>query len=134
MNNRARVFASMWNEKWFGFWAEEAELLKMTFSLDNHVDRDWNPAYRARLLDYLRSSPVAIVAQAQKVKCGLCDDQISNSCYRSDGELLWGNSLSHFVEKHAFIIPDIFVAHIRSRNYSPPISLLAPVQNLPWPK
>lgn len=134
MNNQAHHFASSWTEKWFGFWAEEAALSGVPFSLENHVDDDWNPADKMMLLAYLRASPVAIFAQTHNVKCGLCDVEVRNSCYQSDGFLLWDAALVHLVDKHSFVIPDLFVAHIRSRDYVAPTSLVTAVMDLPWPK
>lgn len=133
MNNQARGFAEQWKEKWFGFWADEAEFTSKPFSLENHVDASWLPDDRDLLIGYLKTAPIVAMLQRQKDKCGLCEEAISNSCYRSDGELLWHDSLAHFVEKHAFVLPDLFVKHIRLANHTPPQSCLIDLDDLPWP-
>lgn len=134
MNNQATEFATLWEQKWFGFWADEASLTNAPFSLENHIDVDWNPEDRNLLIDYLKHAPIAIAAQTQKVKCGLCEEKVNSSSYRSDGELLWHDSLAHLIEKHSFVLPHNFVEHIRSMGYVPPASFSIPVQDLPWPK
>jgi hypothetical protein len=106
----------------------------MQFSLTNHVDESWRVPDLEQLLLYLKSSPIAIAAQEKQVKCGLCHESISLSCYRSDGEWLWTDSLAHLVEKHFFVLPDTLVRHIRDKNYKQPTTLSIPIDKLPWPQ
>lgn len=133
MNEKARKFAREWSKKWFGFWGREEQLTKEKFSLENHTDSTWMPDDRAKIIAYLNNTPVAIVAQTADVECGLCDEIVYDSCYRYDGEWLWPDSLAHLVEKHFFILPDLFVNHIRKNKYKcpdfPPVS----IGDLPWP-
>lgn len=134
MNIQARSLAEHWTEKWYGFWADEAALTGIPFTFDRHVDRDWNPEDKNLLVRYLNSSPIAVVAPMQNVKCGYCDEKVTTSCYRSDGELLWPDSLGHLIEKHFFVLPEVFVLHIRLMKYIPPSSVSVAVETLPWPK
>lgn len=133
MNTKAIELALAWKEKWYGFWADEARILGRAFSLDEHVDATWQPEDITELIYYLKNSAIAIVAQTPKVKCGLCDELMHSSCYRSDGELLWCDSLPHLLEKHAFVLPDNFVNHIRQHQYQPPTSFSTAWTDLPWP-
>jgi hypothetical protein len=133
MNTKARDFASAWRKRWFGFWGDEEQAMSRPFSLSEHVDETWAPNDLKRLIHYIRSAPVAVVAQAPEAKCGLCDQMIHLSCYRSDGEWLWPDPLAHWVEKHSFVLPDALVDHIRSKKYVPPESLSTAIDKLPWP-
>lgn len=133
MNNKAREIANTWDKKWFGFWGDEEKVTMHPFSIDDHVDSSWMPSDREKLVHYLRSSPVAIMAQVGDSKCGLCNELITGSCYRSDGEWLWTDDLAHMVEKHFFILPDSFVNHIREKSYMPPESISVSISDLPWP-
>lgn len=133
MNEKARNFARKWPVKWFGFWGKELDVTKEDFSLDSHVDPTWLPDDRIQLIEYIRNSPIVVVTQNSEGKCGLCDAIVLDSCYRSDGEWLWIDSLAHLVEKHFFILPNLLVEHIRSHRYKYPDSITTSIKDLPWP-
>lgn len=133
MNQQAREFARDWQHRWFGFWGLEGEATGRQFALNDHTDPSWAPPDLAQLVSYLRSAPAAVVAQQPPAKCGFCEELLHVSTYRSDGALLWSDALAHLVEKHAFVLPDFWVEHIRRANYAAPSRLTAPVDQLPWP-
>lgn len=133
MNSAAIEFAKSWNQKWFGFWAEEAELTREPFSLANHVDPTWVPFDIYRLIGYLRDAPLALAAQSPATKCAFCEELESASAYRSDGEWLWPDPLAHLVERHSFVLPNRLVEHIRNKGYTAPEKISIPWQQLPWP-
>ena len=133
MNLRAREFAKKWQEKWFGFWADEERVRSQPFSWEDHIDESWHPEDRDKLIDYLRNAPIALVAQQKAKKCPLCGDPIFGSCYRSDGDWLWTDPVAHYVGKHRCILPDRLVEHIRSKHHRPPTNISSNFKVLPWP-
>jgi hypothetical protein len=128
-----RELASSWDRNWYGFWAHEDLVTGRNFVFDEHIDES-PPADIGKLLSYLKNAEMAIAAQAQPQKCLHCGGMVNNSVFRSDGVFLWPDSLTHFVEVHAFVLPDRLVGHIRAERYLPkPLGDL-PVSALPWPK
>jgi hypothetical protein len=133
VSQQAREFARDWKHCWFGFWGLEGEATGRPFALNDHTDPSWAPTDLAQLVSYLKSCPIAVAAQQSPVKCGFCDQLLNVSTYRSNGTLVWSDSLAHLVEKHAFVLPDAWVEQIRRANYVAPSVLTIPADQLPWP-
>jgi hypothetical protein len=133
VNQQAREFARDWKHLWYGFWGLEGEATGRQFELNDHTDVTWAPADLHELVSFLRSCPIAVAAQQPPAKCGFCDELLHVSTYRSDGALVWSDALPHLVEKHAFVLPDAWVEHIRRANYFAPPKLTVSADRLPWP-
>lgn len=133
MNQQARKFADKWKYDWYGFWALEGEATGNKFVLDEHTDSSWAPSDLAEVVSFLKSCPIAVAAQQPPVKCGFCNSLLHVSTYRSDGVLVWPDSLAHLVEKHAFVLPDAWVKRIRQAGYVVPAELSVTADQLPWP-
>lgn len=132
MNQRARHVAAEWPHLWAGFF--EQEFAGHAFDLADYVDPSWGPQDIAALLQYLRAAPIALTTSGSQGPCGLCGEIITPSAYHYDGLWLWPDDLSHLVERHAIVLPDKLVAHIRQRGYSPPPFDPAWIGHLPFPR
>src|SRR5215471_636531 len=70
------------------------------------IDPEWDPAVRARIVEYLRTGTLA------RVFCGLswcrfrCATDIVGSAELTDGRFLWPEGLAHYVEHHGVRLPD----------------------------
>jgi hypothetical protein len=133
LSEKARELAATWSENWYGFWAEEADLLGREFDPDDHIDQA-QPEDKDRLVGYLSSAPVVVEMPTSPVNCELCDEALSASIYRSDGDWLWPEALAHWVLIHDFVLPDRLIAHIRGRGYRAPEEIDPDIYSLPWPK
>jgi hypothetical protein len=125
--------AKKWPYKWFDFRGDEEKYVGRFFSLDDYVDTTCPLDIRAKIVSYLSSSPIALVGQVDKRRCGLCEELVHPASYRSDGIWLWPDHLSHDVEKHNFCVPNAMVEDILKRDGIPPETAGVPWQELPWP-
>lgn len=131
--SQARTFANNWTLSWFGLWGFEGNVTGRPFSWDDHIDPTWAPDDLDKLVRYLGTAPVVVAAQEAGANCFKCGEWLQGSAYHSDGVLLWPDDLAHMVEKHHFVLPDAWVAHIRDRGHKAPKWVNTPIDKLPWP-
>jgi hypothetical protein len=125
--------AKTWKYKWYGFWGAEIEYEGREFDLDEYIDDTCSTIIVEKILFYLSNAPIILAAQQPSQKCGLCDEQVYYSVFKSDGIWLWNDSLSHYVANHHFCIPNEMVDHILSSEGIPPVAVDIPLDRLPWP-
>lgn len=77
------------------------------------VDAVWDPTDREIVSDYLRRGFVAR-AYLGRSTCRICGEEVG-SLELSDGEFIWPEGLSHYVEAHSVRLPGCFVAHVERR-------------------
>ncbi|MBP0008724.1 MULTISPECIES: hypothetical protein [unclassified Roseofilum] len=133
MNIKAEKFAHDWKYNWYGFWYAEERHTDQPFDLSAHIDENWLPPDKDKIIEYLKKAPNMVVASNKLKKCHDCEEKINTLVYRSDGVLFWPDCLSHYVEKHCFRLPDRFVHRIRERNYNTPPPDEVDMEALDWP-
>ena len=127
MNNNIE---QSWKHNWFGIWNDDGRDQDFP-DVESAVSMEWCPYDKTKLREYLERCPMVMSCPSGKT-CKLCSIPIS-SCFQSDGEWLWEQSLSHYLEQHFVILPLRMVQHIRTREYSAPTSVEVPTAELPWP-
>jgi hypothetical protein len=78
------------------------------------VDERWEQSTREMVARHLRGGVTIAVAPGLgwcRFRCGI--DTLGASLV-SDGQFLWPEGLSHYVEQHSVRLPEQFVEHIRS--------------------
>jgi len=86
------------------------------------VQPGWRLTDRESLVDYLGSGTYVIgYLGSSSCRFGCCDyyDRLGSQEY-TDGEWVWPGGLSHYVERHAVILPDEFVASASARGWKAP--------------
>lgn len=124
-----------WEYRWFGFFNEPSEEQNAYF-LPNI--EDFQSKKKANDIDkvitYLRNSPNILRSFSIPTNCMFCDKYHGDpNSYYYDGVWLWPEWLIHYVECHDVILPEEFLAHIKSKNYIPVDSVEFTVEGLPWP-
>jgi hypothetical protein len=71
--------AKEWKYKWFGFWGAEQEYEGKSYRIAERVDSTCPIEIREKIV---------LAAQQVSEKCGLCDELLYFSAYRSDGTWL----------------------------------------------
>jgi hypothetical protein len=122
-----------WSYKWYGFCGKEKEYVGRFYTLEDYVDTTCPPDILEKVIAYLSNAPLALVGQVDEISCGLCGELLHPASFRSDGEWLWPDRLSHDVEKHDFCVPNAMVEHILNQNGIPPKDYDVPWEELPWP-
>ncbi len=117
MNPRARAVAASWPHPWVGFYAEE--FTGRPYHEADYVDPTWAPPDLPSILRYMRDTP-GLAISGQGASCPFCGARVEPAFYHYDGAWLWPDDLAHDVERHAVVLPDRFVAHVRRLAYVPP--------------
>jgi hypothetical protein len=125
--------AKNWKYKWYGFWGAEVELEGREYDLDEYIDYTCPTEILEKILFYLSNAPEISSAQQPSQECFFCNEQLYLSVFKSDGVWLWNESLSHYVGKHHFCIPNEMVSHILLSDGIPPTKINIPLDRLPWP-
>jgi hypothetical protein len=126
--------ANEWDFKWYGFFgAEEANGIK-PFILEDYLDYSCPSEVKRKIVYYLRKSPVYLFSfETTRSKCK-CGDFLCTGLFRADGIWLWPDSLSHVVEKHNICIPNKMLKQILDVEGVPPTEIIAPNDQITWPK
>ena len=82
-------------------------------------DDSWNPTRKEDIIRYLRNGNAISCTSKMAFPCVIDgDDQRSSLCDRTDEVWHWLDDLEHYVDQHGVRLPDKFVEHIVSQNYS----------------
>ena len=130
------MLMEQWPHKWFGYFGiNKAETPHLPL-LKEAVDVNWNPPDKVKLVNYLRTAPVAVCAGKPPIKCPLCGQEVGRdgSAHQSDNVWLWPEDLYHLVEAHSVMLPNAFAEHIRKNKYAPPKKLTIGPDDVEWPK
>lgn len=103
------------------------------FQLEDYIDTSCPSDVKRKIISYLSETPVILAGQQPTSKCGLCGELVEVPSFKSDGIWLWPKSLSHYVEKHSFCIPNAMAEHILLLDGIPPQDFDVDVKDLPWP-
>jgi hypothetical protein len=112
--------------KLLGYWAGEEEQ-----GYPNPCDLvrpGWAGADLELLIRYLTTAPMFRGYWGHsscRFRCGI-DDTEMGSRELTDGEWVWPEGLAHYVERHAVVLPEIFIEHCRSRGWQPTGANAAP--------
>lgn len=132
MKNRER-FQKQWPFKWWGYDGLETLVTPETFQVEDILDFDWNPPDKAKIVEYLKNTPVLLLVMVPAEPCGLCEDELDQVGDCSDEVWMWPARLWHDVEKHGAFLPDAMVEHIRKCNYQPLLTGTLPLEDHPFP-
>ena len=106
-----------------GFWRGPDSLYDLCLPHPKRfVDSKWECLRRENIISYLRSASIGdgyLGHSWCRFKCGITDHEMGSS-ELTDGVWCWPEGLAHYVEQHRIKLPDEFVAHAESNNWSPP--------------
>ena len=120
-----------WPYKVLGKWREMGTFWAPYPSVYDFIDPNWNPPYRDRIINYLRTAKVISVTSKLQSPCVIDDDDINITlCHCTDGVWEWYDDLAHYVEVHSVRLPDAFVEHMLSLDFTPPVLNLEHVLSL----
>lgn len=100
--------------KCFGIWREEN--YDEAPSVYEWVDANWRPQSLEQIVAYLSECPLVSIIPTLDF-CEICNSDLPQYGWRSDGVWLWKASLPHYVEAHNVRIPEDMLICIRSKNY-----------------
>lgn len=124
-----------WNHKWFGFWKNTKPYTEIGPDVSHFIDVGWGCYDVERVASYLLKSPSIITFAS--LQCPICDF-CGGGSIRTDGHLMWRDDIAHHMMSHQVAIPDLFLNHIRSKVYSPCLSVEIPLSELKtkleWPE
>ena len=83
------------------------------------VCRGWLGEERLELIRYLKSGAIFQGAWGHswcRFTCGIADIEMGSRDL-TDGDWVWPEGLSHYVEFHDVMLPEHFIAHCRSRDW-----------------
>jgi hypothetical protein len=106
-----------WKHNWFGLWQSEHH--PYAPKIEDWIDETFRWSDTDHLLQYLDQAPV-VAAFGTKFPCDLCNTDLP-CVFHSDDVFDWDRRLIHEIQVHNVVLPERFVAHIRSLNYIPPI-------------
>ena len=104
-----------------GYW-ESPEEVGVYPHPKNFVDPAWEAESRTRIVDYLRSG-IPFRGSWGYSKCRFDDgrpDEEMGSKELTDGTYAWPEGLAVYVEHYNVILPEDFVAHMKSLNFQVP--------------
>jgi hypothetical protein len=79
------------------------------------------PKTAAPLVAYLKNAPILFATPGVVEDILAPGTEIGPPHIRTDGVWCWPSDLAHYVEHYACRLPDEFAAHIKARNYRPPL-------------
>ena len=128
-------FLQSWPWNWYGFYGAATES-GIAPGFEECCGEWASIPERDQVVKYLRGGPEIIHINLWPIRpCPWCGVASVDSLKTfSDGTWVWPASLAHEVEKHGVILPDRFLAHIRSQNYLPPERCDVTFEKLPYPK
>jgi hypothetical protein len=98
-----------------GYWKSS---LRDRYALPQHFEAPMDAALRAKLVVYLDGG-VRVNQYRGISPCRYgCGD--NGSAERTDGDWLWPEGLSHYIERHGVALPQEFVDHVLRGRPSPP--------------
>ena len=83
-------------------------------SAQNAVDKDWDPAEREMVTNYLKNAPNVLQQWRGLAFCRLCGEANGNSCV-GDTKFNWPQGYLHYIEKHHVKPPQNFIDHVREQ-------------------
>ena len=86
------------------------------------VDRSWHGAERTLAITYLTSGRVYEMYRGYsycRFRCGI-ESSLMGASDVTDGTWVWPRGLAHYIETHAVILPDEFIAHCKGNNWAMP--------------
>lgn len=92
------------------------------------VDPAWQPGDRAAIGRYLDGGLVHTHWRGLsycRFDCGISSPQMGSRCL-TDGTWVWPEGLAHYVVAHNVRLPDTFVDHMRSQDWTVPENLFLP--------
>ncbi len=94
------------------------------------VDRDWDAAERAKIIDYLESGTVYTRFFGYSYCRMGCErnEREMGSCDLTDGVWIYPQGYSHYLRCHDVKPPNEFIAHIRENEFTQPLLAGVPLQ------
>ena len=103
--------------KALGYWRDDTELnLPDPRDLVKH---GWLGVERINLIRYLKSGTIFRSSWGHswcRFACGIADNDMGSHDL-TDGDWVWPEGLSHYVEFHDVMLPEQFIAHCRSSDW-----------------
>lgn len=108
------------DHKFLGFWASstdpEADRYAQRDILlpwpADFVDPAWDPAERARVVQYLKAAPPVEFWRGYS-HCRLGCERLDGTRDLGDGTFVWPEGFAHYVEVHGIRPPEEFLEHVR---------------------
>jgi hypothetical protein len=101
-----------------GFWVDPVDPDTARFSEPQAlVDSSWDPAERARVVDYLKRGELLDVERGYswcRFRCGISERDMGSKTL-TDGHYYWPEGFAHYLERHGVKPPEEFLAHVRRR-------------------
>lgn len=97
-----------------GYWKSS---LTDSYALPQHFEAPLDPAVRERLVVYLNAGHMVNQSRGHSSCRYGCGN--NGSAERTDGEWVWPEGLSHYVEVHNVALPREFIDHVSSRESCP---------------
>ena len=92
---------------------------------DSHIKDDFiwpqeivsdNVKYKEEIAEYLKNGNTAIQWQGHS-GCRICQKTLGSKCL-TDGKYIWPEKLEHYVIEHNVQLPEKFIKHMKSKNFS----------------
>ena len=116
--------------KGIGFWRHTDGTLPEYPKPQDFVQPGWCAAETERIVAYLRAgyNSHAYCGWSTCRFAGCVEGEFNGTRDFTDGEWGWPEGLAHYVERHAVVLPEEFIASMRSNHWHPPQFPAPPVQ------
>lgn len=117
-----KLNAKNWPYKWFGYWKEYGMGYEMYPSIADFVDLNINAGYnKDRLKEYLNNGIIVASTSRRNFPSPFTGERKPGSIsWRTDGEWMWLDNISEFIEQNHLIIPDIWYDEILKKKFTIP--------------
>ena len=87
-------------------------------SVWDHIDRNWDPREREKVLRYVSDPRHRSTAYMGFSTCRICGKSNGTADF-SDGWYVWPEGFGHYISQHSVRPPKAFVAHVMGRERDP---------------
>ncbi|MEO1245768.1 MAG: hypothetical protein AAFX56_08835 [Pseudomonadota bacterium] len=124
-----------WHHRWFGVWREYGEAYRECPSIENFICPGASTGQdKKRIAHYLDTAHLIATTSRIQFPCAISGHRFFGSVsYRTDGQWLWLDDLSHYVIEHGVCIPPEMMEHMRTYHFEPPEVTEKQIEKLDWP-